>query len=127
MTDLTPLVLAQLSMELRQILYVIYDQSDYKGLMTHPEGKSVTFIIGEAIDRHPGTVHRYLKQLERFGFIYLMRHPAYLRKGKNNGYAVKLVDKDHIGQAHIIKMLISPPNAKFILGLIDVKTREKVA
>lgn len=127
MTDLTPYILAKLSMELRQILYVIYDRSDSQGLMTHPEGKSVTFIIGEAIERHPGTVHRYLKKLERYGLIDLMRHPLHLRKGRSNGYAVKLVDKAHFGQAHIIKLLISPPNAKFILGLIDVKTGRKVA
>lgn len=111
--------LCALPMELRQTLYIIWARSDSAGRMLHPDGKSVTFIIGDAIDRHPGTVYRYLNQLEELGFIQVEKHPELLRRGRSNGAAVRLIDKGALAQDHLIMLLVTPPNAKFLQQRID--------
>lgn len=112
-------ILPNLTLEQRQVLYVIFSRSDQSGWMTHPHGKSVTFIIGNDIDRHPGTVYRYLSQLKRLGLISIQKHPSSMRKGRANGSAVRLHNKQQIDAAHIIMELITPPNAKFMQGRIE--------
>lgn len=119
MNDTLEKKLTALPMELRQVIYVIYSRANNSGYMTHPDGKSVTFIIGEAIDRHPGTVYRYLKQLEDMGLISIGKHPLALRKGRSNGACVRLLNMNEYMHDYIIMLLITPPNAHFLQSRID--------
>jgi hypothetical protein len=114
-----------LRMEYRQILHYLLLYSDNDGLVEHPQGKPVAYLIAKAIDRHHVTVYLYLSWLKHFGYIDVRKHEPRPEHGKNHGHCVVLLNKELYESQRILDILTTPPNARFLADMEREKDRLK--
>lgn len=115
--------LSKLKWEQRLTLRYIHRHSDEQGVLTHPAGKAVIYLIAEGIDRHPATVYRYVKELAKAGFVIMKRHEKEKEHGRNHGCCVTLVDAKSLYDDERGKSILScpPGTERWLAPVMEMK------